>query len=99
MRASLRCRLLWPERCAAVLGRIAERIDARTINPAFPPVFPRMVQFALWSFCAEARHDICNGRQIDDRQPCQRTDCPVGSRCSRIVLRRRLEVKQEIYRR
>jgi len=57
------------------------------------------VQFALWSFCAEARHDICNGRQIDDRQPCQRTDCPwrhvvAGSYCAR-----RLEVKQEIYRR
>ena len=73
--------------CAAVIYQLADRIDAREINPRFPKTFPRLVQFAIWSFCAETRADICNGRQIDDRFPCTRTDCPVGDQCGRIPLR------------
>jgi hypothetical protein len=70
-----------------VIHEIAARIDASQINPRFPKTFPRMVQFAIWAFCAETRTNICNGRQIDDRLPCTRLDCPVGSTCARIPLR------------
>lgn len=73
--------------CAAVMYQLAERIDARTFNKAFPKTFPRLIEFAIWAFCAETRDDICNGRRIDDRFACTKTDCPVGDRCSRIPLR------------
>ena len=76
-----------PRGCAAVIYQLAERIDARQVNPAFPKHFPRLIEFAIWSFCAETRADICNGRHIDDRFPCTRTDCPVGDDCSRVPLR------------
>ena len=73
--------------CAAVVYQLADRIDAREANPAFPRTFPRFVEVAIWSFCAETRADTCNGRHIDDRFACTRTDCPVGDRCSRLPLR------------
>jgi hypothetical protein len=38
------------------IHQLAARIDARQINPRFPKTFPRLVQFAIWSFCAETRH-------------------------------------------
>ena len=55
--------------CAWVVYDLADRIDASKINPTYPRVFPRLVQFAIWSFCAEVRYDICNGWQIDDDLP------------------------------
>ena len=76
-----------PRGCATVIYQLADRIDAREVNPAYPQIFPRFIEFAIWAFCAETRSDICNGRQIDDRFPCTRMDCPVGSRCARIPLR------------
>jgi hypothetical protein len=73
--------------CAGIVQDLAERIDARQFNRSFPETFPRFVQYAIWSFCAELRLNICNGRRIDDSQACQVTDCPVGDRCSRLPLR------------
>jgi hypothetical protein len=76
-----------PDGCVGVILDLAGRIDASQINPRFPKTFPRLIQFAIWAFCAETRLNICNGRQIDDLLPCARTDCPVGGQCSRIALR------------
>ena len=76
-----------PDGCTGVIQELAARIDARQISPRFPRTFPRLVQFAIWSFCAETRTNFCNGRQIDDRFPCTRLDCPVESTCARLPLR------------
>ena len=54
---------------ADALTAIAAGIDARRFNPAFPKVFPRFVQHAIWRYCAQSCLDICNGNQIDDRRP------------------------------
>jgi hypothetical protein len=72
-----------PDGCTGLIHELAARIDASQINPRFPKTFPRLIQFAIWSFCAETRTNICNGRQIDDRFPCPRLDCPVDQLCSR----------------
>ena len=37
-----------PGGCAEVIATVAARIDARAFNPAFPAVFPRFVQHAIW---------------------------------------------------
>ena len=76
-----------PRGCAAVIYQLADRIDARAVHPSYPRTFPRLIEVAIWAFCAEGEGDICNGRHIDDRFPCARADCPVGDRCSRVPLR------------
>jgi hypothetical protein len=75
-----------PEGCADVLIAIASAIDARQFNPAFPKVFPRFVQHAIWRYCAQSSFDICNGNQIDDRCRCTNLGCRLYSRCDRLVL-------------
>lgn len=74
-----------PKGCAGVIYDLTDRIEPQRPSPK---LFPRLVQYAIWSFCAESQRNICNGRQIDDRQPCTLTDCPVGDLCSRLALRR-----------
>jgi len=75
-----------PGGCADVLIDIATGIDARRFNPAFPKVFPRFVQSAIWRYCAQSCFDICNGNQIDDRGRCTNMWCRLYSRCDRLVL-------------
>lgn len=65
-----------PGGCAEVIQRLAERVDAREFNVAFPATFPRFVQSALWLFCAEWGWNVCNGRRIDDRERCGQRTCP-----------------------
>src|SRR3954470_8881340 len=76
-----------PGGCAAIIERIAGKIDARRFNPAFPANFPRFVQHAIWRFCAEAGLNRCNGRRIDDRAPCQQADCLVFANRARVPLK------------
>ena len=73
--------------CADVIQAVAERIDARAFNAAFPMVFPRFVQHAIWRFCAEAGLNRCNGRRIADRAPCQQANCPAFANCARVPLK------------
>jgi hypothetical protein len=54
--------------CADVIQAVGERIDARAFNPAFPTVFPRFVQHAIWRYCAQSGLAVCNGNRIDDRK-------------------------------
>jgi hypothetical protein len=73
--------------CADILEQIAANIDARRFNPTFPATFPRFVQHAIWRFCAESGLDECNGHQIDDRQRCDRSNCPAFGLCDRVPLK------------
>jgi hypothetical protein len=43
--------------CADIIAAVAERIDARQFNPAFPQTFPRFVQHAVWQYCSQRNND------------------------------------------
>ncbi len=72
--------------CADLIEEAAQTIDARVLNPSFPAVFPRLVQVAIWSLCAERGFDFCNGNRFDDRAQCQRQACPFWNECQHIPL-------------
>ena len=73
--------------CAEIVRAISDRIDARTFNPKFPPVFPRFVQHAIWRYCAAEGLHLCNGNRIDDRKSCQITYCQLYLKCDRKPLK------------
>jgi hypothetical protein len=72
--------------CADIIETVAERIDARTFNPAFPAVFPRFVQHAIWRYCAQSGLAVCNGHRIDDRKSCDNLYCQIHNICDRKAL-------------
>ena len=76
-----------PNGCADILRRAALRIDACRYGPDNPPAFPRLIQSAIWRFCAADAFDICNGNRIDDRKPCSGAGCPIMRYCGRVALR------------
>ena len=73
--------------CADILRRAALRIDARRYGADNPLAFPRLIQSAIWRFCAADVFDICNGNRIDDRKPCSGAGCPIMGNCGRVALR------------
>jgi hypothetical protein len=73
--------------CREILDLIAARIDATAFNPAFPTVFPRFVQSAIWRYCAEGELDICNGNRIHDEYRCDNVYCRLHASCDRIALK------------
>jgi hypothetical protein len=75
-----------PGGCASILGVIADHIDAREFNPAFPPIFPRFVQSAIWRYCAGNGLDVCNGNRIHDDARCDNVHCQLFRRCDRLTL-------------
>ena len=77
--------------CASAIDEIAQRFDARTINPAFPAVFPRLVQHSIWAFCAADQWNVCNANQIDDRERCNQRFCPCFRDCDRVAIGRAAE--------
>ena len=76
-----------PGGCVDVIEGLARRTDARFINPAFPPTFPRLVQHALWQFCAGWGWNICNGIRVDDWHWRGQHFCPAYERCDRVALK------------
>jgi hypothetical protein len=72
--------------CAEIIQAVAERIDASAFNPAFPVVFPRFVQHAIWRYCARSGLDVCNGNRVDDQKSCTNVYCQIHSICDRIAL-------------
>jgi hypothetical protein len=80
-----------PGGCAHIIAAVAERIDARQINPTFPQTFPRFVQHAIWRYCSQSGLDVCNGNRIDDSKRCENKECQVRLMCDRVVLRRAVE--------
>jgi hypothetical protein len=76
-----------PNGCADIIHRLAKRIDARELNPGFPACFPRLVQFAIWHFCAEGGLNICNGNRVADQDRCKQRYCPAFHDCDRVALK------------
>ncbi len=72
--------------CADIILQLAARIDARDYCPDGPANFPRLIQSAIWAFCAQGGWDICNGNKIDDRDRCKNRFCPVFVQCERTSL-------------
>jgi hypothetical protein len=73
--------------CAEIIARAAQQIDARAFNPAFPAIFPRFVQLAIWRYCSQQGFDVCNGNRVDDRHRCQNRHCRLYGICDRIFLK------------
>lgn len=69
--------------CSDILRRVAECIDARAFNGSFPPIFPRLIQHALWRYCAADELDVCNANNIDDSKYCIQNTCEIYSICRR----------------
>ena len=84
-----------PGGCREILDLIAARIDASAFNPAFPRVFPRFVQSAVWRYCAEGGLDICNGNRIHDEYRCDNAYCRLHSSCDRIALKPKNDAKAQ----
>ncbi len=78
-----------PAGCASVLSILSEDIDARQFNTAFPKVFPRYIQHAIWAYCAGEGLSVCNGNTIDDLHRCNNNDCRLYANCDRITLGRK----------
>jgi hypothetical protein len=76
-----------PGGCAEIIAAVAEAIDARQFNPAFPRTFPRFVQHAIWRYCSQSGLDVCNGNRINDSRRCENRDCSVRLMCDRVALR------------
>ena len=57
------------------------------LYPDGPAFFARLVQKAIWLFCAEAGLGICNDNQIEDSRACENVSCPVFETCARVPLR------------
>jgi sarcosine oxidase len=72
--------------CSDIIAAVADRIDARAFNPAFPMVFPRFVQHAIRRYCAQSGLAVCNGNRIDDRKSCDNVYCQMHSICDRTAL-------------
>jgi hypothetical protein len=75
--------------CADIIAAVADQIDARQFNPAFPQPFPRFVQHAIWRYCSQSGLDVCNGNRIDDTKGCANISCRMWLMCDRVVLRTR----------
>ncbi|MGE3643291.1 MAG: hypothetical protein AB7F96_05500 [Beijerinckiaceae bacterium] len=76
-----------PGGCADILRQAAQHIDARLYGPHNPRAFPRLVQSAIWRFCAIDMFNICNGRRIKDNASCTGDHCPVQNACRKVALR------------
>jgi hypothetical protein len=72
--------------CADLIEAAAHGIDARMHHPDNPPFFPRLLQHAIWHFCAENGLNVCNGNRINDRLRRPQRACPQFRRCDRIAL-------------
>lgn len=58
--------------CRDMVCDVAERSTAFS---------PRLLQHALWQFCAQEQLDICNGNYSSKEPPCANVACPVRSCC------------------
>jgi hypothetical protein len=69
-----------------VLYTLADYVDVSALNPAYPRVFPRFVQLAVWRYCAGMGLNVCNGNRIDDRERCDNIYCRLYPVCDRLTL-------------
>ncbi|MBN8959247.1 MAG: hypothetical protein J0H17_22250 [Rhizobiales bacterium] len=69
--------------CADIIHQLAAVIDARDFDAANPARFPRLIQTAIWRFCAQGEANVCNGNRIDDKARCANIYCRLHARCAR----------------
>ena len=75
--------------CAKILDDIARQMDCSIIDKSYPVYFPRFIQHAIWSYCAESGSGICNGNEIDDAFRCNQQTCIIFKDCGRVALKPR----------
>lgn len=75
-----------PNGCEVIIDDLAREIDARQFNRANPAYYPRLIQYAIWRYCAEGGLAVCNGRNINDTDRCQFADCSLFKTCGRVPL-------------
>lgn len=69
--------------CDGVLHELALAMHPQEIDPAYPAYFPRLLELAIWRFCAEPDHGLCRSQAVGKGPLCrQRSDCPVASSCA-----------------
>lgn len=74
--------------CVQIVNTLSKHIDVKIFKEDQPRYFPRFVQHSIWYFCAGDGADICNGKNIDDSEPCNMEGiCPVYDLCGRITLK------------
>ena len=69
--------------CAEIMASLSSQIDARAFNPAYPQVFPRFVQHAIWRYCAQGGLSVCNEASIAWREACRY--CRIRQYCACIL--------------
>lgn len=72
--------------CLELIVSFSETIDAHMYNPAWPRLAPRMLQHALWRFCAGNEFNVCNGNQIHAGTKCETSFCPASKWCARQII-------------
>tara|TARA_R110001599_G_scaffold176532_2_gene368706 strand:+ start:1650 stop:2588 length:939 start_codon:yes stop_codon:yes gene_type:complete len=72
--------------CRELVEQLAQTIDARRYNEHWPARAPRMVQHALWRFCAGGELNACNGRNIAANSRCNFKACPASGVCTRLPI-------------
>jgi hypothetical protein len=76
------------EKCSQLIYSISDEIDASIYNKKYPEYFPRFIEHSIWSFCAEDRSNICNGKKIGRGGPCEMgKECPVNDLCKKVPLK------------
>jgi hypothetical protein len=76
-----------PGACADIIHGVSVRLALHPVLPELPHAFPRLVQYAIWLFCAQTRFDVCNGHRIDDRESCTNSRCIIWPECDHRPLR------------
>ncbi len=69
--------------CRDLIELFAAGIDARQFNRRWPTFAPRMLQHAIWRFCAGSELSICNGNNIRAQDRCRVIVCPAFEQCER----------------
>lgn len=69
--------------CDGVIAELARVVPVQSIDPAYPDYFPRLLELAIWRFCAETQHGVCRTRIVGKGSLCnQRHICPVAQSCA-----------------
>ena len=69
--------------CDGVIAELARVVPVQSIDPAYPDYFPRLLELAIWRFCAETQHGVCRTRIVGKGRLCnQRHHCPVAQSCA-----------------
>ncbi|HMQ40192.1 MAG TPA: hypothetical protein PKC09_02865 [Paracoccus sp. (in: a-proteobacteria)] len=76
--------------CDGVIAELARAVPVQEIHADYPAYFPRLVELAIWRFCAETEHGMCRARVVGKGRLCeQRHSCPVAQYCARGGARKR----------